>query len=279
MLAEKANFPVAFMCRMLNLARSGFYAWLSALPTEKDLEERALVIHLHEAFRESEGTYGSPRLYRELRAQGLKVGRHRIARLMRREGLRPRRRPRFVRTTQPGDSPPAPNLLCRDFSSSEPNKVWVADITYIPTREGWLFLAAIVDLFSRRVVGWATSHIINHQLVLKALDMAIDQRSPGPGLIHHSDRGLQYTCDVHRARLTAHGMLASMSRKGDCWDNAVAESFFSTLKIELVQRCDFHSRAQAHAALSHYIEAFYNCRRRHSSIGYRSPVEHELLSA
>jgi putative transposase len=279
MLAEKANFPVAFMCRMLKLARSGFYVWLRATPSERMLEERALVVHLHEAYRQSEATYGSPRLYRELRKQGFRIGRHRVARLMRREGLRPRGRPRFVRTTQAGDAAPAPNLLGRDFSAKTPNQVWVADITYVPTREGWLFLAAVMDLFSRRIVGWATSQRIDHRLVLKALSMAIDERQPAPGLIHHSDRGHTYTCSQHRAELAAHGIVASMSRKGDCWDNAVAESFFSTLKTELVHRCDFETRTAAHAALSSYIESFYNCRRMHSSIEYRSPVEHELLSA
>jgi transposase InsO family protein len=279
MLAEKANFEVTFMCRMLALARSGFYAWLKATPSQKVLEERALVVHLHEAFRQSGATYGSPRLYRELRARGHQVGRHRVARLMRREGLRPRGRPRFVRTTQAGDGAPAPNLLARDFSAEAPNKAWVADITYVQTREGWLFLAVVLDLFSRRIVGWATSRRIDHELVLKALRMAIQQRRPAPGLVHHSDRGLQYTCSEHRAQLAAHGILASMSRKGDCWDNAVAESFFSTLKIELVHRSDFLTHAVAHDALSSYIESFYNCRRMHSSIRYRSPVEHELLSA
>jgi len=279
MLAEKANFPVAFMCRMLSLARSGFYAWLRATTSQRTLEDRALIVHLHEAFRQSEKRYGSPRLYRELRAQGHRVGRHRIARLMRREGLRPRGRKRFVRTTQAGDAVPAPNLLARDFSPDAPNKAWVADITYVPTREGWLFLAVVLDLFSRRIVGWATSRNIDSELVLKALRMAIQQRHPAPGLIHHSDRGLQYTCADHRAELSAHSIVASMSRKGDCWDNAVAESFFSTLKIELVHDNDFETRAAAHAALSSYIESFYNCRRRHSTIKYRSPVEHELLSA
>jgi putative transposase len=279
MLAEKANFPIAFMCRMLSLARSGYYAWLHAVPSERTLEERALVVHLHEAYRQSNATYGSPRLFRELRKQGLSVGRHRVARLMRRLGLRPRGRRRFVRTTQPGDAAPAPNLLARDFSTAAPNKAWVADITYVPTREGWIFLAVVLDLFSRRIVGWATSQRIDYDLVLTALQMALEQRRPPPGLIHHSDRGTQYTCSLHRAKLSAHGIIASMSRKGDCWDNAVAESFFSTLKTELVQRSNFIKRSDAHAALAGYIESFYNCKRMHSSIDYRSPVEHELLSA
>ncbi len=279
MLAEKANFPVAFMCRMLGVARSGFYFWLRARPSQRMLEERALVVHLLEAFRQSEKRYGSPRLYRELRAQGHRVGRHRVARLMRREGLRARGRKRFVRTTQRGDAAPAPNLLARDFSAASPNKVWVADITYVPTREGWLFLAVVLDLFSRRIVGWATSHRIDTELVFKALRMALAHRRPEPGLIHHSDRGLQYTCRAHRAVLAAHSIVASMSRKGDCWDNAVAESFFSTLKIELVHSSNFASRAAAQKAIGTYIDDFYNCRRRHSSIGYISPVEYELLSA
>jgi putative transposase len=226
---------------------------------------------------ESRGRYGSPRVHRELVAKGLTVSKHRVARLMRENGLRGKRRRKFRHTTDSDHAlPVAPNTLARDFTADAPNEAWVTDITYIPTREGWLYLAAIIDLFSRRVVGWSMSDRITRQLTLDALTMALAARTPAVGLLHHSDRGSQYASADYRAALDAAHIECSMSRKGNCWDNAVAESFFATLKTELVHDADWCTRAEARSAIFEYLEIFYNRRRRHSSIGYVSPEEFEL---
>jgi transposase InsO family protein len=275
--AEKASFPVAFMCVRLEVSSSGFYAWRKRPPSSRALEDDRLLQEIRAAHAESHGRYGSPRVHRELAAKGINVNKHRVARLMRENGLRGRRRRRFRHTTDSNHAMPiAPNTLARDFTADAPNEVWVTDITYIPTREGWLYLAAILDLYSRRVVGWSMSDRITRQLTLDALMMALRARAPATGLVHHSDRGSQYASADYRAALAIAGIECSMSRKGDCWDNAVAESFFATLKTELVHDTDWITRAEARSAIFEYLEVFYNRQRRHSSIGYVSPEEFEL---
>jgi putative transposase len=276
MLAEKAHFPIAFMCRHLLVSRPGFYAWRKRPESERSKSNRHLAARVKQVHEESRGTYGSPRVHAELAAEGTPVGRHRVAKLMRQQGIRARRKRRFVRTTDSKhDLPVAPNLVQRDFSAAEPNRLWVADITYIWTREGWLYLAAVVDLFSRYVVGWALSETIDRHLALAALNAALKTRRPATGLVHHSDRGSQYASGDYQAALAAHGMACSMSRKGDCWDNAPAESFFSSFKMELVHHVDFLSRASARSSVFDYIEVFFNRRRRHSTLGYKSPAQYE----
>ena len=277
--AQKAHFPVDFMCQQLGVSRSGYYAWKERPESERQKADEALAQEVEKVHQESRGTYGSPRVHAELRARGRKVGRKRVARLMNRRGLRARKRRRFVRTTDSRHNQPvAPNLLERDFSPGQPNSTWAADITYIWTLQGWLYLAVVLDLFSRRVVGWAMSQSIDRHLVLNALDMALQSRQPPRGLLLHSDRGSQYASEDYQRLLAARGIQCSMSRKGNCWDNAVAESFFSSLKMELVHDADLATHEQARAALFEYIEVFYNRKRRHSSLGYLSPVEFELAT-
>lgn len=265
------------MCRTLEVSTSGFYAWLRRGDSEHALRDRQLTILLEGLFGESRGTYGAPRLHQKLRVHGQRCGKKRVARLMRQAGLRTRLRRRVrVRTTDSNHSLPiAPNLLGRDFHVDTPNSVWVSDITYIGTDEGWLYLAATLDLFSRGIVGWSMATTMPASLVVDALHMAIERRSPKPGLTHHSDRGSQYASAEFRAELARHGMVASMSRKGDCYDNAVMESFNHTLKTELVHHQHYRTIAEARAAVFDYIEHFYNRRRSHSSLGYQSPAEFE----
>lgn len=278
--AEKANYPIRVLCRVLAVSRSGFYAQRRRAPSRRCGEDRQLIEVIRAAHQASRGTYGSPRLQRELRAQGYRVGRHRVARLMREQGLRGCRRRRFKRTARcptQGHSVAA-NWLARQFRVAAPNRVWAADMTYLWTGEGWLYLAVVLDLYSRRVVGWSMGKRLNQALAQQALDMALANRRVIPGqLLHHSDRGVQYTSHAYRQRLVAHGIIASMSGKGDCWDNAVAESFFATLKIECVRDQPLFSRAQARSALFDYIEVFYNRQRRHSTLGYLSPVDYETI--
>lgn len=277
--AQKACFPVDFMCQQLGVSRSGYYAWKKRPESERQKADRALAQEVEKVHQESRGRYGSPRVQAELRARGRKVSRKRVARLMGQKGLRARGKRRFVRTTDSRHTQPvAPNVLERNFSPGQPNCTWATDITYIWTRQGWLYLAVILDLYSRRVVGWAMSQHIDRHLVLNALDMALKSRRPPRGLLHHSDRGSQYASEDYQQLLAAYGIQCSMSRKGNCWDNAVAESFFSSLKMELVHEADFATHEQARAALFEYIEVFYNRKRRHSSLGYLSPVEFELAT-
>jgi putative transposase len=277
---EKAIYPVRVLCRTLAVSCTGFYAWCRRGLSLRAQQDAALKVEIRAAHAASGKRYGSPRIHADLKAESQHVGRKRVARLMREEGLEGQRKRRFRVTTDSRHSLPiAANRLNRDFSVSAPNKVWVTDITYIWTREGWLYLAAILDLFSRRVVGWSMDSHIDRDLALDALGMALRTRRPEPGLVHHSDRGVQYASGDYQRRLQDRGILCSMSRKGDCWDNAVAESFFSTLKAELVHRTDYVSRSQARASVFEYIEAFYNGRRRHSALGYVSPVEHETAAA
>ena len=274
--AQKAHYPVTLMSRLLQVSRSGFYAWSKRAESARSRSDRALVLDIKAAHQASRGTYGSPRVHRELVAQGHTVGRDRVARLMRKNDLRGKRKRRFRNTTQSNHRHPvAPNVLEREFTVEQPNTAWVGDITYVWTLQGWLYLSVILDLYSRRVVGWAMSKRINQALTLRALAMALNTCEPGPGLIHHTDRGSQYAANDYQKLLKARGITCSMSRKGNCWDNAVAESFFATLKVECVHESLYHTRAQASREIFEYIEVFYNRVRRHSSIGYVSPVEFE----
>jgi len=276
--AEKALFPVEFMCKQFSVSSAGYYASRGRKPSARALDEVALekeIALVHEGSRKA---YGSPRVHEQLKKEGRRTSRKRVARIMRDKALVARVKRRFRRTTDSNHPfPIAENVLGRAFTVDAPNKVWVTDITYVDTREGWLYLAAIVDLYSRKVVGWAMSRRIDAQLCLDALQMALLARNPPPGLIHHSDRGSQYASHEYRRLLEKHGIICSMSRRGDCWDNAVAESFWGTLKTELVYRTDFVTRTAAREAIFEYIEVFYNRRRLHSSVGFLSPAEHEAL--
>jgi transposase InsO family protein len=272
--SEKAYFPVAFMCRHLKVSPSGFYAWCRRPESTRAKEDRRLAVLVREAHELGRKAYGSPRVHRELKAQGVGISRKRVIRLMQHQGIKGKTRRRWVRTTDSNHSlPVAPNLLARDFQASGPNQRWVGDITYLRTPEGWLFLAAILDLYSRMVVGWATSAVIDRHLVLHALDMALKRRGPGLGLLHHSDQGSQYASEDYQKMLEAKGITCSMSRRGDCYDNAAMESWFGTLKTELGE--SFPSHAEGKRQLFDYIEVFYNQKRRHSSLGYVSPAEFE----
>jgi putative transposase len=276
MLAEKATFPVAFMARHLRVSRAGYYAWLKRTESQRAKQDRILTGRIAAIHEGSRRTYGSPRIHAELVAEGMRVGRNRVAKLMRKAGIRARRRRRSVRTTDSNHKlPVAPNRVQRSFSPEAPNRLWAADITYLRTLEGWLYLAVVVDLFSRYVVGWAVSETIDRHLVLAALEQAVATRNPGPGLIHHSDRGAQYASLDYQAALAEHGIVCSMSRKGDPWDNAAAESFFATFKAELAEHLDGLPRRAARRCVFAYIEGFYNRRRRHSTLGYVSPAEYE----
>ena len=278
-LARTVAFPVAVLCRVLGVSTSGFYAWAKRPEPERAKADARLALDVAAVHKRSRGRYGSPRVHAELRARGVRVGRKRVARLMRENGLWARRRRRFRKTTDSRHVQPiAPNVLERDFEASAPNEVWVTDVTYVWTAEGWLYLAAIIDLFARRVVGWAASETNDTRLALAALAMASARRKPARGLVHHSDRGSPYASEEYRRALTRLGVIASMSRKGDCWDNAVAESFFATIKAELIDEETYATRADAVTSIADYIESFYNVERRHSHLNYVSPIEFELKS-
>ncbi len=277
--SNRGEFPIAWMCRRLKVSPSGFHRWSKADPPERARRDRELGTMIRAHHVASRGTYGSPRIHRDLKDDGQRVGRKRVARLMREHGLSGRRPRRFRRTTDSNHrSPIAPNMLDREFNPDAPNRVWAADLTYIRTWAGWLYLAVVIDLFSRRVVGWALADNIRTELVLAALGNAYEARRPPPGLIHHSDRGSQYASRKYRRALETMGATCSMSRKGDCWDNAVVESFFGTLKQELLYRGTWSTIAVTNDAIVDYIERFYNVRRRHSTLDYISPLEYELLA-
>jgi putative transposase len=278
--AERVKLPVAVSCRALGVSRSGYYRWVTSEPSARVREDAVLATHVRDIHREHKGRYGSPRIHRELRGRGYRVGRKRVARLMCEEGLQGRRKRRFRRTTDSRHGYRiARNLLNRDFSATRPDEVWVGDITYVPTREGWLYLAVLVDLFSRRVVGWAMSDHIDTELALAALQMAHRRRQPARRLIHHTDRDCRYASDEYRAALKVIGAKASMSRKADCWDNAVAESFFATLEKELLGDEPIRSRERTRVSIANYIEDYYNTSRRHSYLDYVSPIEYEVMAA
>lgn len=264
------------LCRVLEVERSGFYAWRSRKEPDHAVDDRRLAVEVRAVFEESKRRYGSPRVYRVLHRRGVKVGRHRVARLMCEQKLQARRRRKFVATTDSKHSMPTPpNLVRRQFDVNEPDRIWGGDVTYLPTAEGWLFLAVLLDLYSRRVVGWAMSEHNDEALTLSALHMALDQRRPASGLIHHSDRGTTYASGAYQDVLARHGIVCSMSRKGDCWDNAVVESFFSTLDIECARERPFSTKSAARCEVTDYILSFYNPTRLHSHLGYKSPMEFE----
>jgi putative transposase len=255
--AAKESFPVTRLCQVLGVSQSGYFAWRSRPASCRQREDLVLLAHIRSAFARSSGTYGSPGMTRELQDEGLEVGRRRTARLMRENGLKARQKRRFKRTTDSHHAlPVAPNLLEQDFSAEGPNQKWAADISYVWTSEGWLYLAVVLDLFARRVVGWAVSDRLHQELALEALRKALAIRRPDKGLIHHSDRGSQYCATTYQAALKKHGLQVSMSGKGNCFDNAVVETFFKTLKSELVWRTVFQTRAEAKQAIGRYIDGF-----------------------
>jgi putative transposase len=274
--AERAYLPVALLCRMLGVSRSGYYDWKGRPPSKRNLENDALTETIREIHERSRETYGSPRVHAELRTLGTRCSRKRVERLMRKAGLQGCMRGRRRGTTRRGKrSAAAEDLVKRNFAATKIDRVWVADITYVATREGFLYLAFILDIYSRRIVGWAMESHLRTELVVDALQMAVWRRKPGPGLVHHSDRGVQYTALSFSERLREVGITPSMGGTGSALDNAMAESFVSTLKAELVSRLEFPSRQAAKTAIFEYLETFYNTRRLHSSLGYRSPADFE----
>ncbi len=275
--AERRSFPVQFMCRLLGVSRSGYHGWRGRPPSKRTRENATLAKKIREIHRRSRQTYGSPRVHAELRALGTRCGRKRVERLMREAGLQGCMRGgrRRGSTRRARKAVPAEDLVKRDFAATRADKVWVADITYVTTREGFLYVAFILDVYSRRVVGWAMENHLRTELVVDALRMAVWRRKPAPGLVHHSDQGVQYTALSFGERLREVGITPSMGRTGSALDNAMAESFVSTLKAELVSRFQFPSRHTAKTAIFEYLETFYNTRRLHSALGYRSPADFE----
>ena len=274
------QFPIAALCRVMQAASSGYYAWRRRAESPRQRANRALVTQIKAAHAQSRKTYGRRRIHSQLQRDGISCSRNRVARLMRQEGLWGLRRRKFKATTNSRHSfPVAENLLARNFTASAPDRVWVSDITYLACEEGWEYLATVMDLHSRRIVGWAMQSTLERSLTLNALKMAIAQRRPAPGLIHHSDRGSQYACSAYQAALQSHRMTPSMSRKGDVWDNAPKESFFATLKGELAHHWSRPPREQARREVFEYLEVFYNRQRLHSSLGYLSPAAFEAHTA
>jgi len=272
--AQRAHYPVRWLCRALGVAASGYYAACARQPSacarrQAQLSTRIRVIHV-----QSRATYGSPRVHAELIAQGERCCRNTVAKLMRRAGIVPKTVRRFRVTTDSRHTLAAPNLLGRVFTATQPNRCWLTDVTFVPTRQGWLYLAAILDLYSRSVVGWSMGQRLDRALAIDALTMALDRRGAAPGILH-SDRGSIYAVADYRALLTRYGIRQSMSRKADCWDNAPMESFFHTLKTELVVHCDYPTREAARSSLFEYMEVFYNRQRRHSALDYETPLAFE----
>lgn len=275
--AESAVYPVTALCSNLDVSPSGYYAWRSRKPSKRELSNQELLTKIKGVRQGRQRCYGSPRVFKELRARGECVSRKRVEHVMRDAGIAVQPRRAFKKTTNSSHSfPLAPNLLKRNFKSSASNTAWVADVTYLATGQGWLYLAVVLDLFSRRVVGWAMHENNDSALTVASLRLAAATRKPKRGLIFHSDRGSTYACYEHRKELERYGMIASMSRRGDCWDNAVAESFFATLRAELTDEEHFDTRDHARMSVKAYIEDFYNIARRHSTVEYLSPIEYEL---
>lgn len=273
--AHQGEYPIRLMCRVLKIARSGYYKWLTEPASQRERVNAALTEAIQAVHAASRQTYGSPRVYRDLKAQGIACGRHRVARLMRRAGIVGRRRKHSkVTTTSDHDHPIAPNVVQQDFTADRPDATWLTDITYVATREGWLYLAVVLDVFSRMIVGWALGTSLDQSLVLRALRMALVHRCPPPGLVHHSDRGSQYTARAYQRVLKAHRITVSMSGTGNCYDNAMMESFFATLKAECATDL-YATRAEAKHDIIDYIEVWYNRQRRHSSLDYVSPAAFE----
>jgi transposase InsO family protein len=275
---HRDEFPVTRMCKVLDVSRSGYYAWRGRPPSEREMDNEKLYKEIKAVYEKSGEIYGSPRIYDRLDKQGVKCSENRVARLMRLRGLRAKQERAFKTTTRRNKAHPvAPNLLDRDFEANGPNETWLADITYIDTAEGWLYLAAVLDLFSRRIVGWAMSDRMTGALTMRALRMALAQREVRPGLIHHSDQGSQYTYNQYQQLLKDWGIQPSMNGVGTWYDNAPMESFFATLKMERVHHRAYRTREEARADIFSYIEGFYNRRRIHSSLGYATPIEYERL--
>lgn len=273
---HRSSFRVEKMCRVCDISRSGYYAWRQREKSRRQKENERLVEKIKNVYAFNRKVYGSPRITEELKAQGLCCGKNRVARLMRLNGIKAKTVKRYKVTTKSAHTLPiAPNLVNRRFAADECNKLWVSDISYIATREGWLYLAVIIDVFSRTVVGWSMSERLHDTLTVTAFHQALFRRKPGSDLIFHSDRGSQYASDRFTMVLRSHGIIQSMSGKGNCYDNAVAESFFHTLKTELVYLESYETRAEARQSIFEYIEVFYNRVRRHSALGYKSPLEYE----
>jgi transposase InsO family protein len=274
---RKREYPVMVMCKMLDVSRSGYYAWRDRTPSQREQRRAELITQIRQAHEQSRCSYGSPRITLELNDQGTCVCENTVARYMRESGVCAEPRRRFIpRTTDSAhEHSIAPNVLDRDFEAIGPNQKWACDLTYIFTDEGWLYLSVVIDLFSRRIVGWNMSDNMKADGIAAALRMALARRKPQPGLLHHSDRGVQYACTLYRQLLDEHEIQCSMSRAGNCYDNAMAESFFGTLKSELVHRMHYRTRAEAQASVFEWIECWYNRRRRHSSLGYMSPEAFE----
>lgn len=274
------RYPIRLMCRALAVSAAGYYAWRSRPESSRSIQTRTLLSTIRVIHRESRETYGSPRIWSALVKQGHRVGEHRVARLMRQNGIRAKTVTKWRATTSSSHGlPVAANTLDRQFRASQPNRVWAGDITYVWTREGWLYLAVLLDLYSRAVIGWAMGPRLTGALTEQALRMALTTRQPTAGLLHHSDRGSQYAARSYQQLLTMHGITASMSRKGNCWDNACVESFFGTLKREPVYQRQYATRSDATQDIFEYIEVFYNRNRRHSMLGYQSPAEYEAQCA
>jgi transposase InsO family protein len=275
---HRGRWPVRLMCRVLRVSPGGYYDWRRRPTSESTQRREALVVAIKAIHHEMKARYGSPRVHAELVARGMPCCVNTVARLMREHGIAAETKRRFRCTTDSNhDRPVAGNVLDRQFEPGAANRAWAADITYVATREGWLYLAAVEDLHSRRIVGWAISERIDSRLVVDALEMAVSRRLPAAGLVAHSDRGSQYASEHYQRLLAASGITCSMSRRGNCWDNAPMESFFASLKKELTRGEPFATRAEARASLFEYIEVFYNRVRRHSSLGYRSPIEYERV--
>lgn len=279
--SHQAQFPVEVLCDVLKVSRSGYYAWRHRPASPRAARRQQLAHEIRQVHRESRATYGSPRVHQALKARGVLCSENTVAKVMKAEGVRSKARRSFlVKTTDSRhDHPVAGNVLNREFYPERPDEVWTADITYVPTAEGWLYLAVVLDLFSRRVVGWATADHLRAELTCDALRGALTRRRPRAGLLHHSDRGVQYASQAYQDLLSRHGIASSMSRRGDCYDNAVTESFFSTVKRELTHHEAYRTREEACRSLFEYIEVFYNRQRLHSTLGYRSPVDYEVRFA
>ena len=280
--AHRDSFPVTLMCEVLGVARAGFYAAerrRQRPPGRRAWENAQLAVEIRAVHLTSKETYGAPRIHEALSQAGIACGRHRLARVMRAHGWRGKRRRRYRVTTQSAHAlPVAENIVARQFAPAvigERDRVWAADITYLWTAEGWLYLAVVLDVGTRRVLGWCADRTLDQSLALRALEQALVRRRPAPGLIHHSDRGVQYASAAYQACLASHGVVPSMSRRGDCWDNAVVESFFATLKTEMDEVDRWPTRAAAQRALAAFIDTWYNHQRLHSSLGFRSPIQYE----
>ena len=269
-------FTIVVMCEVFGVSRSGYHDWLKRLPSPRSQENTRLRTAIMRIYQGSRRTYGSPRIHAELVKEGFKCSKTRVERLMKELGISAKTKRKFKVTTDSRHNHPiSPNLVNRDFSPSGPDRLWLSDITYIPTEEGWLYLATVMDAYSRKIVGWCLDDRMTQNLVLKALDMAVERRKPSPGLIHHSDRGSQYAAKAYQRRLWRYRMKGSMSRKGDCWDNSPMESFFHTLKTEHVYFETFRTREQGKSSVFEYIEVFYNRQRSHSALGFVSPECYE----